>query len=1508
MDPFLAPSTPSGSGDGARQRYGGFDSNSFSMFATGSPAQAKRALEAHIAETERRLQEASRIGQVLVSQRKELADRLKEVESQQEDEVNPALKARLLDLENEFNHVNRETARIFVGKNRVPSGEAPERDVTEYGGVAHPSPSKAHAPSRKQRNQQPSRVNDLQLATDISAELLEQVRILQASLAEKDALLKDVTAEKTQLEADLEVTRQRVRALDESEQRYKDENWALETQLHELTATHKEATTREQRLTASLNTSSTAKAALEREFEDLKQAHAKLTDDHSAVRKQHEAELSSLKKNASQDETQITGLHKKVEELTSQNKELAQAFAYRLGEQSRQVSAESAMGGEGVPDDVETPEDSPPGSPSKATPRHGALHEETTKSALNHAYRTIQNLKNQLHREKTEKMEYRRLLQDARDDLESKRNGVDSGKKRNKTKEPEVFKKPSRPDRLGEARSSKEEIVLDEDDDWEDHDPADTPSKRRTALLTTDAAAAKRESMIESSTENYATATENSDAFETANEREGTATESDAFQTGAETLDGDSDLTETEAGPARGASGKRPGHAHRLSFQSTASTSADEFDDNELKTPVQSQASKFKIRVNRGGQRGRSERQASVGAAQSFEDSPGAVSSNNSTPMGQGQSLFAELGDLSDDGTEESTPASSKMLSPVTSPDLRRHSPAPSKLRESTTSIEPIVPTKPAMVDAGIMTEPWEPEAKSTLANAADAVGAAAAGAAGFVLGRSTGSGSGEDAAGTEQNYVASKHLSTASSSADPEPSPGSKHLSTASSSLGTEPVTPALTDFPQPPMHGTSTIVAQESKPVDALGVEGAPQPLAHSKVFSEATEPVERPKIAVPVLDHSIVHSQSTSPVEPVAPKPIEVPPQVLSFSSTIHQDTAPVDAVMPRPSTATKVTEAAAPGAGVGFLGGLLGRKKSPEPTTIAEDETSQPPRTLETRAADMGSSTDRLPLRQIEGNAPPSPERKAVRDGKPTPKALAIATTSESTQTALSADDLDRLLRPAFAGEIATAKSVASPTKASFGSSSPRRSRELATTQDRSLRRPGSAGSHRSRDRSPAPPLPMEAPQAIAAAAALGGKPASSASNNPPPPAFGSMGPPTMPASAYRNNSQQPLTPQFRPQTPNNRPPHVASASPVRQTVTIAAPRPGTASRGQVASPTTTRRSSVSSFASELDQRFNISSTAPYDGMFNDGNATDPRMIQAITNTMIGEYLYKYTRKAGSKEMSNSRHRRFFWVHPYTRTLYWSEQDPTTAGKQQLKAKSVQIEAVRIVTDDNPMPPGLHRKSLVVTTPGRTIKFTAPTSQRHETWSNALTYLLLKTGAERDADSTVGGEDAEEFNPSLGGGARSTSRATGRSRASISSYMSRSTMHRASSPQKGAHPTLRAPSAQSMRSHSQNRASLSNRLSAIAGSIASRHSRASVNQVEREREAELMGEHNPHDSAEDLRKVIEQQERDADRLENVRACCDGEFTTSTTTILKDMVVVQSCLFSSKGEGNANVRICE
>jgi hypothetical protein len=67
-------------------------------------------------------------------------------------------------------------------------------------------------------------------------------------------------------------------------------------------------------------------------------------------------------------------------------------------------------------------------------------------------------------------------------------------------------------------------------------------------------------------------------------------------------------------------------------------------------------------------------------------------------------------------------------------------------------------------------------------------------------------------------------------------------------------------------------------------------------------------------------------------------------------------------------------------------------------------------------------------------------------------------------------------------------------------------------------------------------------------------------------------------------------------------------------------------------------------------------------------TDPQTISAITQTMIGEYAYKYTRRAIGRGMSENRHKRFFWVHPYTKTLYWSAQDPGASAASESKAKS------------------------------------------------------------------------------------------------------------------------------------------------------------------------------------------------------------------------------------------------
>lgn len=117
-DPFVSPNQPP-------LRFSGFDSKLFALGPASSPRQAKRALESHLAETERRMAEAGKLGTALVQQQKELRDRLAEVEMQDsEGQLSGELRHKLAEIERDYNDVARQTARAFLPKQRVPSNEA----------------------------------------------------------------------------------------------------------------------------------------------------------------------------------------------------------------------------------------------------------------------------------------------------------------------------------------------------------------------------------------------------------------------------------------------------------------------------------------------------------------------------------------------------------------------------------------------------------------------------------------------------------------------------------------------------------------------------------------------------------------------------------------------------------------------------------------------------------------------------------------------------------------------------------------------------------------------------------------------------------------------------------------------------------------------------------------------------------------------------------------------------------------------------------------------------------------------------------------------------------------------------------------------------------------------------------------------------------------------------------------------------------------------------------------
>ncbi|OAX79360.1 hypothetical protein ACJ72_06323 [Emergomyces africanus] len=615
---------------------------------------------------------------------------------------------------------------------------------------------------------------------------------------------------------------------------------------------------------------------------------------------------------------------------------------------------------------------------------------------------------------------------------------------------------------------------------------------------------------------------------------------------------------------------------------------------------------------------------------------------------------------------------------------------------------------------------------------------------------------------------------------------------------------------------------------------------------------------------LTFSPIQSETTEPLQPASPEVMEKPSQQFQISSIFTEETRPVEpqllgGVVAQASLAQKEdvddTEASSerPSTAVHVNGdqdhSIVGFKSvdaGTDPISLIDPPAYRTVEPIETQEKEAGAAPP------VANNVLSQIVHSSVTPQAASPASyIPVATAEHAAQTILTATQIDKLLlerssRPAVpsVGVDSDAKQMnhTSPVDGAPISPSTPRARALIIAQKDTpqtiVKRPGSSSSQRRGSTTTYPPLPSDHKQAIAAATQR----LSSET-----PASGAMGPPLAPASAYRTTPKPDLALRM-------------SKLQVSRMVLRPVPILDTVVKYHAA------------------PRYPLS---------------HPRMIQAITQTMIGEFLWKYTRRTGRSDVSsNNRHQRYFWVHPYTRTLYWSDQDPQAAGKLQHKAKSVAIEAVRVVNDDNPYPPGLHRKSLEIVTPGRTVKFTASTSQRHETWFNALSYLLLRTAGEEAAAAERGdnlnSEDINEFNPSY----RSTSRLGATSRLSVASRTSRNvrtyskqypeptlTVKRPVTPGR-ASPALSsgansAARVDQVRHGSVSRLSTMFRNSAVSGTFSSRRSRYGNTRGSIDSTSAL----EERDSAEELRQVIEKQEMEANRLENVRACCDGKHDVSS-----------------------------
>ncbi|CAK7264941.1 hypothetical protein SEPCBS57363_001337 [Sporothrix epigloea] len=175
--------------------------------------------------------------------------------------------------------------------------------------------------------------------------------------------------------------------------------------------------------------------------------------------------------------------------------------------------------------------------------------------------------------------------------------------------------------------------------------------------------------------------------------------------------------------------------------------------------------------------------------------------------------------------------------------------------------------------------------------------------------------------------------------------------------------------------------------------------------------------------------------------------------------------------------------------------------------------------------------------------------------------------------------------------------------------------------------------------------------------------------------------------------------------------------------ITAPRFGSSSGSRYRPPHHQQQSSINTATSDQLNAGSVNSSNQAIGV-----------VDAIAQTMVGEWMFKYVRRrksfgaaesTGRDDSSNDRHKRWVWLAPYERAILWSSKQPSNNSMLMGKSgRKLTIQSVLDVKDDNPPPKGcgqLFNRSILILTPQRALKFTATTPERHYVWLTSLSFL-------------------------------------------------------------------------------------------------------------------------------------------------------------------------------------------
>jgi hypothetical protein len=1061
----------------------------------------------------------------------------------------------------------------------------------------------------------------------------------------------------------------------------KEENWnmhlrnqELQTQVNAAAADASKLASENTRLIAQTTSLTTA-------IETLKVKNAELSSTVAESKSKHEAEMSALRRSQAGLQRDRSDLQRHVDELKQELSKRPEAFLDNLDEQME--GNDSDEGEESVTPITQSPARSPQLSPIKNTPsRNAPLELETTKSSLHHAHRMVTNLRNNLHREKTEKLELKRLLATAQDEVEQLRNKA-SGSKR-AGKKPQL-RRPI-PDLLGN-RKTRQEISLQDDPQFLGVEWNDEEGSTSAAYVT-------------------ANDDESDGAFMTATEHEMDETDTDAYRTGVESpsdMDEAGELTETESGG--GSARRMPSMGYIREISPAIAFTSDEDD-----SPVQP------LRHRRSAMR---------------SDNGRRVASNTYDPPPL--PLFQEL--LEGGSSVVNSPISA-LDSPASLGTARAISPFFQREEVETTDIacqcdpipdpEPIViqatpvtvykeRERPPYSDTPVQSDPV-PDPEPIIIQAPPVI------------------------IYKERERPACTDVALQS---DPIPDPEPVIIESPPVIIYKESERPACSEqaTQSDPIPDPEPIVIQ-SPPVTIFKEREQP-PCSDVEIQSDPIPPPEpviiRPDPIIipgePVIIEKLVERERPAsndaeaqcdpipPPEPIIirPNPIMIPAEPIivtkylerekpaSTEAAIQSDPIPPpepiiirpDPIMipAEPLIVTKYIERPRPASvSMAVQSEPL---PPPEPLIVYRDpekpdsnhmavqsdpipdpqpvfvpsepifvyrEREIPPMT------EMGVQSDEVgPTIVYLEREPRMSNEVGIQSDIFVPSVRESGVQSEAS-TIPDKENMDR--------EIQTLLSI--PLMETFqfeGQSSPTVTTRPKTPMSLSFSRPVTANSRAAESTSAMTPRTIKTPNSemdwdntpksplkeITNSRVQPGSPSRTPSMRYDSPSALSFSSRHGSTRRYGTILEHPtLQPSPRSTITRSRMGHPASPSRRHVSPTHSRMNMSVMSRSTTAM---SRRTSLSSFESEVEDRFGLNreGTDIPEGQY--ATSTSPQIIQAITQTMIGDTLYKYTRSQMSRtKISDKRHRRFFWIHPYTKTLYWSNDNPAASVESKSNTRS------------------------------------------------------------------------------------------------------------------------------------------------------------------------------------------------------------------------------------------------